>query len=39
MLNTRLETADIDFEKMHERDTGVTYVYAFFNVTLTVNIQ
>ena len=39
MLNTRLETTDIDFEKMHERDTDVTYVYAFFNVTLTVNIQ
>ena len=39
MLNTRLETTDIDFEKMHERDTGVTYVYAYFNVTLTVNIS
>ena len=41
MLNTRLETTDIDFEKMHERHTGVTctYVYAFLNVTLTVNIQ
>ena len=24
MLNTRLETTDIDFEKMHERDTSVT---------------
>ena len=38
MLNTRLETTDIDFEKMHERDTGVTYVYSYFNVTLRQSI-